>query len=194
MNAAPRLSPGDALRQVRAWGWPFAAGSAGLLLAAGVSLVVVPRIERETRDLAADADRAARHARHAASAASEAGSREPAPARFLAAFPPADARQARVASLLKLAVRHSMAIRHGEFQLAADNASGLQRYSVTLPLTGTYAQLRGFIEDALTSDAALSLDKLRLRRHALDAAAVEADLTWSFYMQPGHAAPPGAGR
>jgi hypothetical protein len=53
-----------------------------------------------------------------------------------------------------------------------------------MPLTGPYAQLREFIEAALSRDASLSLDRMRLRRASGDVALVEADLGWSFYMQP----------
>ena len=100
----------------------------------------------------------------------------------------------RVATLLELAGHHALEIRRSEFQLAKDKESGLLRYSVTMPLSGSYAQLRGFVEDALASDAALSLDRLRLRRASAAASTVEAELTWSFYMQPGRPAEPGSAR
>ena len=191
MNASLRGSARDALSQARAWGWPFAVGAAGLALAAVVSLGVVPRIQRASLSVAIEADSAARHASQAGPAAQDTRRIESTAEHFLAEFPAADSRQTRVATLLELAVHHSMALRGGEFQLSRDKASGLLRYSATLPLTGTYAQLRGFVEDALTSDGALSLDRLRLRRAAVGAATVEADLTWSFYMRPGDTVPPG---
>lgn len=188
MKASLRGSLRDALRQARAWGWPFAAGLAALALAGVVSLIAVPLLQRESQAIGAEADAATRRAHHADAAAAGAHATESAPEHFLSAFPPVDARQARVAALLELAIHHSMELRRGEFQLNKDKASGLVRYSVTMPLVGTYAQLRGFVEDALASDAALSLDRLRLRRAAAGAATIEADLTWSFYMRPGNAA------
>ncbi len=190
MTAASMLSPQAALAQARAWGWPFGVGLAGLALAAVVALALVPQIRREASAVATDADGVARRARHAGADSAQARQAESAPERFLAAFPSADTRQARVAALLALAVHHAMAVRGGEFALGRDKSSGLVRYSVAMPLTGSYAQLRDFIEDALASDAALSLDRLRLRRASPGAAVVEADLTWSFYMRPANAAPP----
>ena len=75
-----------------------------------------------------------------------------------------------------------------------DKATGLLRYSVTMPLTGPYVQLRAFVEEALAGDGALSLDRMRLRRASTGANLVEADLTWSFYMRPGGAAASGVAR
>jgi hypothetical protein len=194
MDAALPGPPQRVWRQARTWGWPLAAGIAGLAAAAVVSLVAVPRVRRESQDVAADADRAARRALHAAGGAQDARRTESAPEHFRAAFPGVDARQSRVAALLELAARHSLALHRSEFQLSRDKGSGLLRYSVTMPLAGTYAQLRGFVEEALAADAALSLDRMRLRRTSPGAPDIEADLTWSFYMRPAGAPASGAAR
>jgi hypothetical protein len=194
MQSALHLSPRESLRQARAWGWPFAAGLAALAATALVSLLLVPRLRQESMDVAADADRAARRSLRAASAATDAGRLAPAPVRFAAAFPAAEARQTRVAALLELAVHHALALKRGEFQLERDKATGLERYSVTMPLSGSYLQLRAFVEEALANDAALSLDHLRLRRATASAGIVEADLKWSFYMRPASDAAPGVAR
>lgn len=183
-----------ALRQARAWGWPFALGVTAILAASAAALTLVPDVRQQAQAVRAEADRAARHAGLSGESTRPDRPIESAAEHFLAAFPAADARQARLATLLELAARHALEVRRGEFQLARDKESGLLRYSVTMPLMGSYAQLRGFVEDALASDVALSLDRLRLRRAAAGASAVEADLTWSFYMQPGSAALPGGAR
>lgn len=185
MNASLRLASHDVLRQVRAWGWPFLLGVAALVVAGVIGMILVPQTQREAAAASAEADSATRHAARPADNGQAAHTAESGPERFLAAFPTADARQARVATLLELAGHHALEIRRSEFQLGKDKASGLLRYSVTMPLSGSYAQLRGFVEDALACDAALSLDRLRLRRASSGASLVEADLTWSFYMQPG---------
>jgi len=194
MSARLRLASRDVLQQARAWGWPFALGVAALVVAAAVSMILAPAMRREVETASADADSATRQASRPADNSPAAHAIESGPERFLAAFPAADARQARVATLLELAGHHALEIRRSEFQLAKDKESGLLRYSVTMPLSGSYAQLRGFVEDALASDAALSLDRLRLRRASAAASTVEAELTWSFYMQPGRPAEPGSAR
>ena len=194
MNAPLRLASRDVLRQVRVWGWPFTVGAAALVAAGVVGMILVPATRREVDAASADADSAARHAARPADNGATARASESGAERFLASFPTADARQARVATLLELAGHHALEIRRSEFQLGKDKESGLLRYSVSMPLSGSYAQLRGFVEDALACDAALSLDRLRLRRASSDASLVEAQLTWSFYMRPGRVAGPGGMR
>ena len=194
MAAARRLSLHDTLRQARTWGWLFWAGVSGLVFAGIVSQLVVPRLQRESQAVGADADLVGRRASHAGIVGRDATRLESGGGRFLAAFPAAQARQTRVAALLELAVRHSLTLHRSEFRLGKDKGSGLTRYSVTMPLAGTYAQLRDFVEEALASDAALSLDRLRLRRASAAAPVVEAELTWSFYMRPGADAASGTSR
>ena len=179
-----RIALSDTFAQARAGGWPLALGFAALGWALVSGTLMAPAARRDAAGFGDQADVAAHHTRHAADAGSAAASLEPGPARFVAAFPAVAQRQARVATLLELAARHGLEIRRSEFQLVHDRASGLVRYTVTMPLAGTYAQLRGFVEDALTTDAALSLDHLRLHRAAADVTLVEADLAWSFYMRP----------
>ncbi|MBC7663116.1 MAG: hypothetical protein H7276_04835 [Caulobacter sp.] len=184
MATSLRISPRDAIAQARGWGWPFVTGAVVLALAGGVGLGLVPALRRESEAVALDADAAAHRAAQSGAALREARATGPTSDRFMAGFPAADVRQARVAALLALAVHHALELRQGEFQLGQDKATGLARYVVTLPLSGSYVQLRAFIEEALGTDAALSLDRLRLRRASTGAAVVEAELTWSFYMRP----------
>jgi hypothetical protein len=194
MANALATSPRALLGQARAWGWPFAAGVAGLVAAAVISLWLVPRLQQESRDVAVEADHAARRALQSASAVAQARRLASGPTQFAAAFPASDARQSRVAALLELAVHHALSLRRSEFQLTQDKATGLVRYSVSMPLSGPYVQLRAFVEEALAGDNALSLDHLQLRRASANASVVEADLKWSFYMRPGTDAAPGPSR
>ena len=80
MAGALQASPRELLGQARAWGWPFAAGVAGLVAAAVISLGLVPRVQQQARDVAADADRAARRALQAASSVTQARRVESGPA------------------------------------------------------------------------------------------------------------------
>ena len=52
---------------------------------------------------------------------------------------------------------------------------------MTMPLQGSYAQIRGFIGAALLKDPALSLDSLKLRRANPQATVVDAELVWSLH-------------
>jgi len=59
----------------------------------------------------------------------------------------------------------------------AQQAAGrLERYELALPVSGSYAQIRDFLNRALAEIPALSLDQMTLRRDGRNDAAVHAEL------------------
>ena len=177
-------------RQVRRWGWPGAIGLLLLAAAAVLSLVWLPALRDESALLNARADAAELTAEPLSSKRRTATALTPAPQAFADSFPPAATRQARLGALWSLAAEHGLDPKRSELRLSPPRELGLLRYSVNMPLSGPYAALRAFIEDAQRLDPALSVDRLRLRRASVRATTVDADLTWSLYMktEPGLAA------
>ncbi len=55
-------------------------------------------------------------------------------------------------------------------------AGRLERYELALPVSGSYAQIRDFLNRALAEIPALSLDQMTLRRDGRNDAAVHAEL------------------
>jgi hypothetical protein len=55
-------------------------------------------------------------------------------------------------------------------------AGRLERYELALPVSGSYAQIRDFLNRALAEIPALSLDQMTLRREGRNDAAVHAEL------------------
>lgn len=169
---------------MRRWGWPGAAGLVCLALAAAAAALWLPALRDEAATLASAADTTEKRAERAGSQRSTQIRSLPAPQRFRDGFPPATARQERLAAILAVATEHGLEPKRSEFRLSHERDLGLDLYTVTLPLVGRYPQLRAFIEDAQLRDPALSLDRLRMRRASATATAIETDLTWTFYMQP----------
>jgi hypothetical protein len=174
----------QARAQACRWGWPGAFGLACLVAALAAATLWLPALQRESETLADSADMAERRARRLAAPRAVSAAPATPEQRFRDAFPSARLRQERLAALLSLAAQHGLESKRTELRLTTERDIALDRYSVTMPLTGPYAQLREFIEAALSRDASLSLDRMRLRRASGDVALVEADLGWSFYMQP----------
>lgn len=174
----------QSLRQARRWGWPGAVGLVCLVAALAAATLWLPALQRESDTLEASADLAERRARRVAAPRTATAPPSTPEQRFRDAFPSARLRQERLAALLSLAAEHGLESKRNELRLAPERDIALDRYSLTMPLSGPYAQLRAFVEAAQSRDAALSLDRMRLRRASSGAALVEADLGWSFYMQP----------
>jgi hypothetical protein len=96
-----------------------------------------------------------------------------------AALPAAAERQQRLADLLELSIRLELNGARTEHRLST--AEGLERLRVTMPVTGSYAQVRRLISAALAHDPALSLDAVKLRRVSPMSADVDAELQWSLH-------------
>lgn len=169
--------------QARAWGWPGLLGALCLLGAAALAFGWTPRLRQQTAvfsDAALVADsRAARLSETRRSSASQLPPSE----RFLAGFGPLATRQDRVGALLALAANHHLEPQQTEFQQSREGPPGLVRLRIAMPLSGPYAQLRGFIDEAQERDPSLSLDGLRLRRSSPQSANVAADVRWSLYLR-----------
>ncbi len=166
-------------RLVRALGWPGLAGLAALLLAVA-AIALGQRWDAQAAALQAEARTLRAKARPAAAATAVPVSVQ----QWQAALPAATARQQRLADLLELSIRMDLNSARTEHRLAT--SEGLERLRVTMPLTGSYAQVRRFIGAALAHDPALSLDALKLRRVSPVSTDVDAELQWSLH---GRAAP-----
>ena len=160
-------------------GGPGLAGLAALLLAA-VALVLGQRWDAQATALQAEARALRAKARPAAIATAVPVSVQ----QWQANLPAAAQRQQRLADLLELSIRLDLNGARTEHRLAT--SEGLERLRVTMPVTGSYAQVRRFIGAALEHDPALSLDSIKLRRLSPMSAEVDAELQWSLH---GRAAP-----
>jgi Tfp pilus assembly protein PilO len=171
---------------LRHWGWPGATGLVLLLLAAVLASAWLPNLAERSRNLtvaasaAAEAEQQARRDRQRS--LTTATALTPAQ-RFASAFPDPELREARVADLLASARSSGLSLQRGEFRLTREPQIGLLKYSLNLPLSGSYAQLRAFVEDTQNRDTAIALERMRLQRSSARAMVVDADLTWSFYMR-----------
>lgn len=58
----------------------------------------------------------------------------------------------------------------------------LERYEITLPLHGSYAQLRDFLERALAEIPVLSLDQMTLKRESRNDGTVQAELHLTLHL------------
>jgi hypothetical protein len=161
-------------RLVKSLGWPGLAGVAALVLAI-VAIVLGQRWDAEAAALLAEARALRAKARPVAAATALPVSVQ----QWQAALPAAAERQQRLADLLELSIRLELNGARTEHRLST--AEGLERLRVTMPVTGSYAQVRRLISAALAHDPALSLDAVKLRRVSPMSADVDAELQWSLH-------------
>jgi Tfp pilus assembly protein PilO len=166
-------------------GWPgvtgiflLVAGSAGLLYS---GFWLETTLERE-RAVLEEASRLAK-ARPAAPAEVRA-----APSvrldQFYADFPDLQEIPASLRAVLQIATDKGMALDQGQYRLVGDAGGPMLRYHLTLPMRGSYRQLRAFIEQAMAELPALALDSVEFRREAVGATELESVVEFSLYVHP----------
>jgi len=96
-------------------------------------------------------------------------------------LPPAVDATAQVRRLVEL-TRPQLAWQRAEFQQSDDNAGGLLRVQVTVPVAGEYAAMRQALDRALAELPNVSLDQVQLRRLQPDATRLEARLRFSIWL------------
>jgi hypothetical protein len=113
--------------------------------------------------------------------------------RFYGLFPELAALPEEVARLFDLARTAGLELEQGEYRLES-RAEGLQAYRVTLPVRGSYAQIRAFVGALLAQLPSASLDALRFERRKAGEARLEAQLRLTLYFRAAAQSEKGARR
>jgi Tfp pilus assembly protein PilO len=103
--------------------------------------------------------------------------------RFQALFPQSTDLTAHVERLHMLARRSGLDLAQGEYRLEK-RTTGLWAYRVTLPVRGSYGQLRGFLSSVLKDMPIASIDALRFERKRAADTQIEAQVRLTVYAQP----------
>ena len=64
----------------------------------------------------------------------------------------------------------------------SERAGRIERYEILLPLSGSYAQMRAFVDRALADIPVLSLDQMTLKRESQRDGAVQAELRLTLHL------------
>jgi hypothetical protein len=154
----------------------------GLLAGAMVFLTVVVK-PLETRNAQLE-QRLARNSQKYPSPGS-AAARTPVPAAKIAAFYKFfETDEATTGWLVRLHAIGSAAgveLQSAEYRMQKTGTI-IERYEISLPVTGSYAQIRLFLEKALTEIPVLSLDQVNFRRARANEDAVRADVRFTLHL------------
>ena len=72
-------------------------------------------------------------------------------------------------------------VRSAEYRLLPTR-SRIDRYEISLPVSGTYAQVRAFVDNALNEIPVLSVDQVSLQRKRVGDAQIEANVVLTLYL------------
>jgi len=103
--------------------------------------------------------------------------------RFHNLFPPAGGLTDELERLHRLARRAGLELAQGEYRLEK-RATGLWAYRVSLPVRGSYSQMRGFVDAVLKEMPIASIEALRFERKKAADAELEAQLRLTLHLRP----------
>lgn len=81
------------------------------------------------------------------------------------------------------AARAGIRIDASHYRIAEDKGGRITRYEITLPVTGSYVQVRNFVAFVLSYVPNLSLDALVVRKDKIEDGEVRADIRMTLYLE-----------
>jgi Tfp pilus assembly protein PilO len=80
------------------------------------------------------------------------------------------------------AIGHATGVELQSATYRSEQAGRIERYQIQLPVSGSYAQMREFLDRALAEIPVLSLDQMTLKRESRRDGAVQAELKLTLHM------------
>jgi hypothetical protein len=105
--------------------------------------------------------------------------------RFYGLFPAPQRLTEELQAIYSLARDAKLELMQGEYRMEKRGA-GLVAYRITLPVRGTYNQLRSFVGLVLQEMPIASVDALRFERKKIAETQVDAQVRLTLYFQPGN--------
>jgi hypothetical protein len=104
-------------------------------------------------------------------------------ATFYAFFPSPQSSPDWLGKIYAAARAKGLVLRSGEYKLERSADLKLARYQITLPVAGSYAQIRGFVGQVLADVPAAALDEITLRRESVSSPTLEARIRLTLYLR-----------
>jgi hypothetical protein len=84
-----------------------------------------------------------------------------------------------MAKIVAVSVAAGIELERGDYEYVPPDSGSIARYQLTLPVRGSYPQVRQFIEGTLTAVPAMALDSMRVERSKVSDQVIAADLQFS---------------
>ena len=117
--------------------------------------------------------------------APKAGPRSPGVQRFLEFFTKVDSTPFWINEVVQSATEHAVEIDGTEYRMVREKDVKLARYEMLVPVRGRYAQVRGFIADALRSVPPMALVDVAIKREGVESELLDANLKFNLYLSEG---------
>lgn len=86
-------------------------------------------------------------------------------------------------ALFKKAAEAGVTLTQADYRLQPDLDFNCEQLQITLPVQGTYLQIRAFVDDALSNIASLALDEISFRRENVKNPNIEVRLRFTLFLR-----------
>jgi hypothetical protein len=174
------LKLGRLREELERLGWPGVVGLGLLAFAVMIAVSALLPLRAEVARLRSEADELQRRI--------GGGERAARPqvrdqlATFYAFFPPSGSSPDWLGKIHAIAQAKGVQLASGEYRLERAPSPRLRRYQMTLPVQGTYAQIRGFVGEVLEQVPAAVVEEVSLKRESVESQRVEARVRLTLYL------------
>lgn len=173
----------EVARQGQRLGWPGALGALLLAFAGAWYFTAVLSQQKEVTALRGEAERL--RARYQMAIKQPAAFKPGLPQQlgtFYEFFPASATLPDWLDRVYAAADKRGVALERGEYKVVQERGWRLMRYQITLPVKGTYEQIRGFVADVLTQVPAAAVDEIGLKREGIGATVIEAQIKLTLFL------------
>lgn len=104
-------------------------------------------------------------------------------AEFAAFFPAEDSSARWLARIYDIAAREGLRLAQGEYRMSDTDALDMRQYRVTLPVRGTYPQIRRFVGRVLEEVPPAALSQLSFQRESIGSPGLEARIELTLHLR-----------
>jgi hypothetical protein len=104
---------------------------------------------------------------------------------FRMKFPTVDQLSGQLDTLFSLCEQHGLAVDKGEYALVEKSGGALRRFEVTLPVVGSYPQVRALVLEVLEKLPAAALSDVAMEREKIADGRARATLRLVFFVRKG---------
>jgi Tfp pilus assembly protein PilO len=167
---------------VASLGWSGVLGLGLLVLACGFYFSTLPSDQSRLDDLRQQIAKA--RDQRAAPADAAAGPATPADrlTAFYGFFPQPGDLPGLLQKVFTAAKAQGLQLEHGEYRVLGNNEGALTQYQITLPVRGTYPQIRKFVDAAMAEVPSLALDSIQFDRQKVGDSTLDANVKMAVYL------------
>ncbi|MEO8039640.1 MAG: hypothetical protein ABI794_12790 [Betaproteobacteria bacterium] len=160
-------------------------GIVGLVLsvgAVGFALAALLPAKQQVEAVRSDVSELRARLRSAGNAANVPPPRATQLENFYAFFPHVDSLPDWIGRIHTAAARNGLVLDSGDYVLERNKGARLVSYRITLPVRGSYMQIRGFVAEVLEKVPAAALEDIVLKRENIGDGSIEARIRWIVYL------------